>query len=121
MTETAPGGTFTPVHGLRKPGSCGLPVPGVTISLRALEDAAREVPRGEPGELCIGGPNVMKGYWNAPQAQAGAFTPDGLFRSGDVARMDDDGCLYIVDRTKDMLLCGGYNLVDQEAAARAGR
>ncbi len=110
MTETSPSGTFTPVHGLRKPGSCGFPVPGVTLSLRALDDPMREVPLGEPGELCIRGPNVMKGYWNAPETQASAFTADGFFRSGDVARMDEDGCLYIVDRTKDMLLCGGYNV-----------
>jgi long-chain acyl-CoA synthetase len=110
MTETSPTGTFTPVHGLRKPGSCGMPVPGVTLALRALDDPARDVGAGEAGELCIAGPNVMKGYWNAPEANQQAFTPDGLFRSGDVARMDDDGCFYIVDRTKDMLLCGGYNV-----------
>ena len=110
MTETAPAGTFTPVHGLRKAGSCGMPVPGVTLSLRALDDPSREVPIGEPGELCIAGPNVMKGYWNAPEANQSAFTADGFFRSGDVARMDEDGCFYIVDRTKDMLLCGGYNV-----------
>ncbi|MEO8805873.1 MAG: long-chain fatty acid--CoA ligase [Burkholderiaceae bacterium] len=110
MTETSPAGTFTPVHGLRKAGSCGMPVPGVTLSLRALDDASREVPIGEPGELCIKGPNVMKGYWNAPEANQSAFTADGLFRSGDVARMDEDGCFTIVDRTKDMLLCGGYNV-----------
>lgn len=110
MTETSPAGTFTPVNGLRKPGSCGMPVPGVTLSLRALDDAEREVPVGEPGELCIAGPNVMKGYWNAPEANRAAFTADGFFRSGDVARMDEDGCLTIVDRTKDMLLCGGYNV-----------
>jgi long-chain acyl-CoA synthetase len=110
MTETSPTGTFTPVHGLRKPGSCGMPVPGVTLALRALDDPSREVGIGEAGELCIAGPNVMKGYWNAPEANKQAFTPDGFFRSGDVARMDDDGCFYIVDRTKDMLLCGGYNV-----------
>jgi long-chain acyl-CoA synthetase len=110
MTETSPVGTFTPVHGLRKAGSCGMPLPGVTISLRALDDPLREVPPGEAGEICIAGPNVMKGYWNAPETQSSAFTPDGLFRSGDVARMDEDGCLYVIDRTKDMLLCGGFNV-----------
>ena len=110
MTETSPTGTFTPVHGLRKAGSCGMPIPGIMLSLRGLDDPQREVPVGEPGELCIAGPNVMKGYWNAPEANRSAFTADGLFRSGDVARMDEDGCFYIVDRTKDMLLCGGYNV-----------
>lgn len=110
MTETGPAGTFNPVHGLRKPGSCGLPVPGVTLSIRSLNDPAQAVPVGEVGELCIAGPNVMTGYWHAERANAEAFTPDGFFRSGDVARMDADGCFYIVDRTKDMLLCGGYNV-----------
>lgn len=110
MTETAPAGTFTPVNGLRKAGSCGMPVPGLVVSIRSLDDPSREVPPGEPGELCVSGPNVMKGYWNAPANASTAFTPDGYFRSGDVARMDDDGCIYIVDRTKDMLLCGGYNV-----------
>jgi len=110
MTETSPVGTFTPVTGLRKAGSCGMPLPGVTLTLRALDDPGREAPIGELGELCVAGPNVMKGYWNAPETQATAFTPDGYFRSGDVARMDEDGCFYIVDRTKDMLLCGGYNV-----------
>ena len=110
MTETSPGGTFTPVNGLRKPGSCGMPVPGLVVSVRALDDPEREVALGEPGELCVKGPNVMAGYWNAPAASAAAFTRDGFFRSGDVARMDEDGCLFIVDRTKDMLLCGGYNV-----------
>ena len=110
MTETAPGGTFTPLRGLRKPGSCGMPVPGLTVSIRALDDPARALPAGEAGELCVRGPNVMQGYWNAQQANADAFTPDGYFRSGDVARMDEDGCVYIVDRTKDMLLCGGFNV-----------
>jgi len=110
MTETAPGGTFTPVNGLRKVGSCGMPVPGLIVSIRALDDPEREVAPGEPGEMCVSGPNVMKGYWNAPETAASAFTLDGFFRSGDVARMDAEGCLYIVDRTKDMLLCGGYNV-----------
>ncbi len=110
MTETGPAGTFTPVHGLRKPGSCGMPLPGVTVSIRALDDPARALPPNEAGELCVRGPNVMQGYWNAPQVNAEAFTPDGFFRSGDVARMDEDGCLFIVDRTKDMLLCGGFNV-----------
>jgi long-chain acyl-CoA synthetase len=110
MTETGPAGTFTPVNGLRKPGSCGMPVPGVTLSIRSLDDPQQEMPVGEVGELCISGPNVMSGYWHAEQTNTHAFTSDGLFRSGDVARMDEDGCFYIVDRTKDMLLCGGFNV-----------
>ncbi|MGH8822397.1 MAG: long-chain-fatty-acid--CoA ligase, partial [Rhodoferax sp.] len=110
MTETSPVGTFTPAHGLRKAGSCGMPLPRVRIKLVSLDDPLKEVAVGEPGELCIKGPNVMKGYWNNPKATAEAMTPDGYFRSGDVAKMDADGFFYIVDRTKDMLLCSGYNV-----------
>ena len=110
MTETSPVGTFTPAQGMRKAGSCGMPLPCVEIKLVSLDDPAQEVPLGEPGELCIRGPNVMKGYWNNPKATAESMTADGYFRSGDVAKMDADGFLYIVDRTKDMLLCGGYNV-----------
>ncbi|MBU1361092.1 MAG: long-chain fatty acid--CoA ligase [Gammaproteobacteria bacterium] len=110
MTETSPSGTFTPARGKRKAGSCGMPLPGIHIKLLALDGSGNEVAPGEPGELCVTGPNVMKGYWNNPQATADAMTPDGYFKSGDVARFDDEGFLYIVDRTKDMLLCGGFNV-----------
>ncbi|MDB6001782.1 MAG: dicarboxylate--CoA ligase PimA [Rhizobacter sp.] len=110
MTETSPSGTFTPSIGASKPGSCGLPMPGDDIRLADLNDASKAVPLGEPGELCIAGPNVMKGYWKNPQATADSFTADGFFRTGDVATMDADGWLRIVDRTKDMLLCSGFNV-----------
>jgi long-chain acyl-CoA synthetase len=110
MTETSPAGTFTPVHGRRKAGSCGLPLPGITIKLVDVADPLREVPLGERGELVIKGANVMAGYWRKPEATAQALTPDGFFRSGDVARMDDDGFVFIVDRCKDMILCSGYNV-----------
>jgi long-chain acyl-CoA synthetase len=68
------------------------------------------VPLGERGEICIKGPNVMKGYWKNPQATQDAMTPDGYLRTGDVGYMDSDGFVFIVDRIKDMLLCGGYNV-----------
>ena len=110
MTETSPTGTFTPTFGKRKAGSCGLPVPQTVIKLVDVNDPTREVPIGERGEMCIKGPNVMKGYWNNPQATADAMTADGFFRTGDVAIMDDDGFIFIVDRTKDMILCGGFNV-----------
>ena len=110
MTETSPTGTFTPVNGMRKAGSCGMPMPGVTIRMLDLDDPTRYVPRGERGELCIGGLNVMKGYWNNEAATAAVTTFDGLLRTGDVATMDEDGFVFIVDRTKDMLLCSGYNV-----------
>ena len=110
MTETSPTGTFTPARGRRKAGSCGMPLPGIRLSMRDLDDPGREMPLGERGELCIQGPNVMKGYWHNEQATRASLTPDGLFRSGDVAIMDADGFVFIVDRTKDMLLCGGFNV-----------
>ncbi len=110
MTETSPSGTFSPMHGKRKPGSCGLPVPGAMLKFASVTDPATYVPLGERGEICIQGPNVMKGYWKNPQATADVMTADGFLRTGDVAYMDEDGYVFIVDRIKDMLLCGGYNV-----------
>lgn len=110
MTETSPSGTFSPSTGLRKPGSCGMPMPGITIRFAAIDDPTKFVALGERGEICIKGPNVMKGYWKSPEATKESFTPDGFFRTGDVGYMDDDGYIYIVDRTKDMLLCSGFNV-----------
>ncbi|CAD5108434.1 long-chain-fatty-acid--CoA ligase [Zestomonas carbonaria] len=109
MTETCTGGTFTPA-GNYKAGSCGIPQIGVTIKLLDTEDPARSVPLGENGEIVISGPNIMCGYWNNPAATRESFTEDGFFRTGDVGYMDEDGFIYIVDRTKDMLLCGGFNV-----------
>ena len=110
MTETSPSGTFTPVTGQRKPGSCGIPIPGITIDFLDIADPSKTVPLGERGEIIIRGPNVMLGYWNNEAATAESFTADGFMRTGDVGYMDEDGFVFIVDRTKDMLLCGGYNV-----------
>jgi len=109
MTETCTGGTFTPAE-RPQAGSCGVPHIGVDICFLDLEDPGRKVPPGQNGELAIRGPNIMRGYWNNPQASAESFTHDGYFRTGDVGYMDADGYIYIVDRTKDMLLCGGFNV-----------
>ncbi|MBR0794836.1 long-chain fatty acid--CoA ligase [Bradyrhizobium jicamae] len=110
MTETSPTGTFTPVTNEPRAGSCGVPSPGITIKFLDVDDNKTYVPLGKSGELCIRGPNVMKGYWKNPEATAEIMTPDGFMRTGDVAYMDEDGYVYIVDRTKDMLLCGGFNV-----------
>jgi long-chain acyl-CoA synthetase len=110
MSETSPTGTFTPRAGPVKPGSCGIPVPGIELKFIDVANPEREVAFGERGEICVKGPNVMKGYWKQPEATANAMTADGFFRTGDVGYMDEDGYLYIVDRTKDMLLCGGFNV-----------
>jgi long-chain acyl-CoA synthetase len=110
MTETSPSGTFTPVHGIRKAGSCGIPVPGVIIKFLSIDDPTKYVARGERGEICISGPNIMKGYWKKEQATKDVTTADGFLRTGDVGYMDEDGFVFIVDRTKDMILCSGFNV-----------
>ncbi len=110
MSETSPTGTFTPAHGAVKPGSCGIPLPGIELKFVDVVEPEREVPLGERGELCIRGPNVTKGYWKRPDETAASMTADGFFRTGDVGYMDEDGYVYIVDRTKDMLLVGGFNV-----------
>ncbi|WP_394777843.1 long-chain fatty acid--CoA ligase [Undibacterium sp.] len=110
MTETSPTGTFTPLGGLRKSGSCGLPTPGITFKFASVDDPREFVGIGERGEICVAGGNIMKGYWKKPDATAEVMTADGFLRTGDVGYMDEDGFIYIVDRTKDMILCGGYNV-----------
>ncbi len=110
MTETASAGTYTPVTGDRPPaGSCGLVVPGVRMKIAPL-DGDGTVGRNERGEICVAGPNVMAAYWNNPEATRASLTEDGYFRTGDVGYLDDQGYVFIVDRTKDMILCGGYNV-----------
>lgn len=110
MTETSSTGTFTPNHIDPRPGSCGIPMPGVDIRLLDVDNAAHAAKPGEPGEIAVRGPNVMAGYWKKPDETADSFTADGFFRTGDVGYLDEDGYLYIIDRTKDMLLCGGFNV-----------
>lgn len=110
MTETSPTGTFTPVRGMRKAGSCGMPLPGIELKFEAIGKPGQDAPPGEPGEMCIRGPNVMKGYWKNDAATRESMTADGYFRTGDIAYMDADGFVFIVDRSKDMLLCGGFNV-----------
>ncbi len=110
MTETSPVGTFTPRRGERRGGSCGLPYPGTEMKFIDVANPEREVHFGERGEICVKGPNIMKGYWKRPEATANSMTADGFFRTGDVGYMDEDGFVFIVDRTKDMLLCGGFNV-----------
>lgn len=110
MSETSALGTFTPTSGPRKTGSCGIPAPGVVIEFRDLNDPNRLSAPGEAGEIVIAGPNVMPDYWQKEAEHAEFFTDDGFLRTGDVGTMDEDGFLYIADRTKDMLLCGGFNV-----------
>jgi fatty-acyl-CoA synthase len=96
----------------RKAGSAGLPAPA--LSLRIVDDGGHDVPAGEPGEIWLAGPNVTSGYWNRPDETARAFTADGWFRTGDIARQDDDGFVTLVDRRKDMFISGGENVFPVE-------
>ncbi|MFJ6434731.1 long-chain fatty acid--CoA ligase [Streptomyces sp. NPDC091416] len=111
LSETSPVVTLGTVDGTRKPGSIGTPVEGVEV--RLLDDEGKSVAEGEVGEIAVRGPNVMRGYWNRPEADAAAFT-DGWFRTGDLARRDEDGHYFIVDRKKDLIIRGGYNVYPRE-------
>ncbi|HWN99911.1 MAG TPA: AMP-binding protein, partial [Blastocatellia bacterium] len=113
MTETAAMATSTPTLAKRKPGSIGLPVTGTDCKIVDLETGRHEVPLGEEGELCIRGPQVMKGYWNKPEETANTIR-DGWLYTGDVARMDEDGYFYIVQRKKDLILVSGFNVYPTE-------
>lgn len=110
MTETTTTGTFSPKDGEPRPGSCGIPVPGTKIRIAPLDGSPGSVAPGERGEVCIAGPNITVGYWKRPDATAETMTEDGFLRTGDVGFMDEDGYVFIVDRTKDMILCSGYNV-----------
>ncbi|MGH7076200.1 MAG: long-chain-fatty-acid--CoA ligase [Stellaceae bacterium] len=109
LSETAPVLTVNPLHGVARPGSAGLPVPGTIIEVTALDDATAVLPRGERGEICARGPQVMAGYWQKP-AETAAVMVGGRFHTGDVGYVDEDGYLFIVDRIKDIIIAGGYNI-----------
>jgi long-chain acyl-CoA synthetase len=109
LSEASPVVTCNPPEGPVKPGSIGQPLPGTVVSLRDLADPTREVAPGEKGEICIKGPQVMKGYWRRPEDTAEQLVGDFL-RTGDVATMDEDGFIFIVDRIKDLIISSGYNV-----------
>jgi long-chain acyl-CoA synthetase len=113
MTETSALATTTPTLSKRKPGSIGLPVTGTECKIVDLKTGERELPAGEEGELCVRGPQVMKGYWNKPQETAAAMR-DGWLHTGDIARMDGDGYFTIVQRKKDMIIVSGFNVYPTE-------
>jgi long-chain acyl-CoA synthetase len=112
MTETCSPGTAHPAEGPEKPGSIGLMLPGIEMDVVALDDPTKVLPPGEVGEIRIRGPNVTKGYWNRPQETAEAFVGD-RFLTGDIGYMDSDGYFYLVDRKKDMIISGGFNVYPQ--------
>ena len=112
MTETCSPGTGHPKEGPDKPGSIGLMLPGIEMDVVSLQDPARVLGVGEVGEIRIRGPNVTQGYWNRPQETAEAFVGD-RFLTGDIGYMDADGYFFLVDRKKDMIISGGFNVYPQ--------
>jgi long-chain acyl-CoA synthetase len=111
LSETSPVASFNHPDRARKPGSIGTPIRGV--QMRVVDSRGGEVPRGEVGEIVIRGHNVMKGYWRRPEETAEAIR-DGWFRTGDLGRVEADGYFVIVDRKKDMIIRGGYNVYPRE-------
>ena len=111
LSETSPVACFNHPDKPRKPGSIGTPVAGV--QLRILDESGADVAAGEVGEIAVRGPNVMKGYWRMPEATAQTIV-DGWLRTGDMGRQDEDGFYYIVDRKKDLIIRGGYNVYPRE-------
>lgn len=112
LSETSPCVTCNPTTVTEYSGTIGLPLPSTEVSIR--DDDGNELPPGQAGELCIRGPQVMAGYWNRPDETAKVMTSDGFFRSGDIATVNDDGFVKIVDRKKDMILVSGFNVYPNE-------
>jgi long-chain acyl-CoA synthetase len=111
LSETSPAVTFNHPDAERRPGSIGTPIAGVQV--RLVDAEGNEVPTGTPGEIQVKGPNVMKGYWDLPEATDEAIK-DGWFSTGDIAVVDADGYYYVVDRKKDLIIRGGYNVYPRE-------
>lgn len=114
LTETCPVTHVNPFGGTRKVGSIGLPLPDTECRIVDLEEGKTDVPAGDSGELLIRGPQVMEGYRNMPEETAQVLTEDGWLHTGDIATMDDDGYFYIVDRKKDLIIAGGYNIYPRD-------
>ncbi|HWI24864.1 MAG TPA: AMP-binding protein, partial [Lysobacter sp.] len=112
LTETSPAACINPMDLAEYNGSIGLPIPSTDACLKDEEGGV--VPLGEVGELCIKGPQVMKGYWNRPDETANVIDGDGWLHTGDMAKMDEKGFFYIVDRKKDMILVSGFNVYPNE-------
>jgi long-chain acyl-CoA synthetase len=113
LTETSPGACINPlVEGFEYNGTAGLPIPSTIVTIR--DDAGNILPQGETGEICIAGPQVMKGYWNHPEETAKVMNSDGSFRTGDIGLLTPEGYVKIVDRKKDMILVSGFKVFPNE-------
>jgi len=111
LSEASPVTCFNPLDKPRKPGSIGTSI--VNVENKVVDESGNELPPGEVGELAVRGPNVMKGYYNMPEETSAAIR-DGWLYTGDLAKMDEEGYLYIVDRKKDLIIVGGYNVYPRE-------
>jgi len=109
LTETSPAGTVQKLEGEYRVGSCGLPLPGVDLEIRSLDDGTTVMSAGEIGEVCFKGPQLMKGYWKRPEETAEALR-DGWLYTGDTGYLDGDGYLFLVDRKKDLIISSGFNV-----------
>jgi long-chain acyl-CoA synthetase len=114
LSESSPVTHVNPLKGRRKPGSIGLPLSDVSCRIVDAEDGVTQMPVGKPGELMVKGPQVMKGYLNRPEETGKAITGDGWLHTGDIAFMDEEGYFFIIDRMKDMIISGGYNVYPRE-------
>ena len=108
LTETSPFVCANPLNAATYSGTIGLPIPSTEVAL--LDDDGNEVPLGEPGEICVRGAQVMRGYWNMPEETAHVFTPDGWLRTGDIGRMDAQGYIKVIDRKKDVIVVSGFKV-----------
>ena len=113
MTETCSAGTAHPKGGPDKPASIGVPLPGIEMDIVSLDDPTKVLATGEVGEIRIKGPNVTRGYWNRPEDSKAAFAGGDHFLTGDIGYVDEDGYFFIVDRKKDMIISGGFNVYPQ--------
>jgi long-chain acyl-CoA synthetase len=114
ISEASPATSLNPVDGVNKPGSIGLPLPDTLVKIVDLADTTKPVPPGEPGEMLIFGPQVSdEGYYNMPEETVQTFV-DGWLHTGDIAKMDEEGYIFIVDRKKDMIIAGGYNIYPRD-------
>ncbi len=108
-TELSPAATLMPATPTEPRTSVGLPLPGTHVEIRSTDDPERPLPAGEPGEIVVAGPQVMKGYWKREE-ETREFMVDGMFRTGDIGYLDERGFLFVIDRLKDMIIAGGYNV-----------
>jgi long-chain acyl-CoA synthetase len=117
MTESSPVAMGNPFHPTRRTGTIGVPFPSTLMKVVELDGPGIEVPQGQPGELLLKGPQVFQGYWNNPEETAKALTPDGWLRTGDVVTVDEDGFTSIVDRAKELIITGGFNVSPSDVEA----